>query len=312
MKISAGTQSIFGLLILLLTGCAGSSPQPAAEPIDRQWSSGMQTGLDAYSQGQYQLAERLFNQALQRARQMDHAAQSADAAFNLAASRIQLGDFGGADSALRQAKSDTRRTADDLSEILLLEAQLARWQGADAQSARLTDELLRQLPQDEGRLRPQALLLKGQLACEAGQTRLADQQLQAATELCSKAPHPTLVASLAELRGCIAQLRANYRQAAAAYDLQTSALREARQYRQLVSALQNAGDAYQRAGNPQLAADRLYRAARSAFSQERLQLAQQLLDAAQSSARSADSATLQDDLVRLQSEITAAAPAQEN
>lgn len=289
---------------LLLNACGGKPAKRQTAAHDQQWQSNMQTGLSAYEQGQYQLAGRLFEQALQRGRQMDRADDIADAAFNLAAAEIQLGNFAVAGSALQEAKNESQRRGDDLSETLLMEARLARLQTDSAKARNLTHQLLQQLPATDRRLRPQALLLSGLLACEAKDLSLAKRQLETAASQLDQYPHPAVAADRAELQGCLHLLQGHPLEAAGAFDRESSYLRQARQYRQMVNALHEAGTTYTAAGEYQLAADRLYRAARSAFSQKRLQKAQMLMEIAEENARSANSSLLLEDITRLRAEIT--------
>ncbi len=292
---------------LLLSGCGGK-PAGVSQAVeyDRQWQSSMKSGLSAYQQSQYRLAERLFSQAFTRARLMDRAADIATAAFNLAATQIQLGNFAEASSTLQEAKSESRRLGDDVTEILLLEARLARWQDNVARAKMLVSQLQQQFSASDQRLRPQVQLLNGLLACEAGDESLAVHSLEQVTNSISANSHPAILAGSAELQGCIALLQSQPGKAAEAFDRQTSALRQAQQYRQMVDALQQAGAAYHAAGDYQQAVDRLFRAARSALSQKRLILAQQLVEEADDAAQAETSYPVLDRLRQLKAEIAAA------
>jgi len=288
----------------LLSGCGGSpATLVPGDQLDRQWSSSMQDGRDAFDQGHFLLARRLFVQAVERGRQMDRAEDISDAAFNLAATLIELGDYDAARLALREARSERRRSGEDLGDILLLEAKMARLQGDLPRARTLTDQLLQQLPEVERYLRPQAQLLGGLLACAAGEVAQAEQHLDVANELLAKENRPALSAAQAELLGCIQQSKGHHQEAAVAFDREGLYLKQALQYRQLVTALHRAGTAYAAAGENRLAAERLYRAARSAFSQNRLEEAALFLEQAQSAARSIEDRLLLEDIARLRIEI---------
>ena len=299
------------LLVLLLSACAGSPAgvsQTAAQ--DRQWLNSMQAGRDAFDQGHYQLAERLFARALERGRQMDRASQIADAAFNLAAAQIQLGDFAAAHSALQEAKGENARQGATTSEILLLEARVARLQADRQQSRAVLEQLQRQLPESEFDLRSQALLLSGLLACEAGDLALAMQEQALAVGLLASDSdrYPLAAASRTELQGCIKLLQQQPLAAAGAFDRQSELLQQAQQYRQMVTALHRGGLAYAAAGDNQQAAERLFRAARSAFSQKRPREAHMLLEKAASAARAAEANLLLENIGRLRSDLSNAFP----
>ena len=293
------------LLGLLLCACAGRPAEVAQKTVrDQQWLSSMQTGRSAYDQGQFLLARRLFAQALERGRQMDRAEDITDATFNLAATQIQLGDFNAANSSLQQAKSEIRRSGDSLSEILLLEARTARLQRDEKRSRAIIEQLLQQLPATERRLRSQALLLGGLLACEAGDKSWAIQHQARAAELLANDSPPLLAASQAELQGCINLLQQQPLAAAGEFDRQTVLLQQAHQYRQMVNALRQAGIAYAAAGQNDQAAERLFRGARSAFSQKRFPEAQILLEKAESFARTADDKPTLENIARLRTELS--------
>jgi tetratricopeptide (TPR) repeat protein len=293
------------LLSLLLSACAAPpAPLPQAAKTDQQWLNSMRSARSAFELGHYQSASRLYGQALQRGRQTDRTEDIADAAYNLAASLIQLGDYSAAGNYLQEAKSETRRLGNNLNEILLLEASLARMQADADRSRDITSQLLQQLPVTDRRLRPQALLLCGLIACEEGNSLQAQQELTTASGLLSDNHHPAIAASRTELRGCIHLLQGRPLDAAREFDRESSYLRQARQYRQMVYALHRAGTAYATAGENYQAADRQFRAARSAFGQKKLQAAQLLLDKAQTAALAADSRLLLQSIARLRAEIS--------
>ena len=292
------------LLCLLLSACGGASGVVSQKTErDRQWLSSMQTGYGAFNQGEYLLARRLFEQALDRGRQMDRADHIADAAFNLAAAQIELGELTAANRSLLEAKNESRRRGDPLGNILLLEAITARLQADPERSQAVTNQLLQQLPESNTRLQIQAQLLSGLLACEAEDMTLAEQMLAKTAELLDNDDHPTIAAARAELQGCIKLLQNHPMEAAAAFDREIVFLQQARHYRQMVVALQKAGTAYTTAGRNQQAADRLFRAARSIFSQNRPGKAELLLEKAEAAARTAEAHLLLENIARLRKEI---------
>lgn len=293
------------LLGLLLSACASrpTAEQQQAVINDQQWLSSMRSAGSAFDLGHYPLASRLYSQALERGRQTDRAADIADAAFNLAATAIVLGEYPSAEESLQEAKRETRRQGKKLHEILLLEASLARLQADAARARQIIDQLLPQLPASDRRWRPQALLLSGLLECEAGHSLPALQKLTMAAELLSAEQHPVTAAKRAELQGCIRLQQDRPHAAAEEFDRQSAYLQRAGQYRPMVSALHKAGSAYAAAGENYQAADRLYRAARSAYSQQQIQTAQLLLDKAQTAALTTESPPLLQSIERLRTEM---------
>jgi hypothetical protein len=73
---------------LMITGCAGPAPDTAIE-VDSEFSRSMTAGRLAFDQGFIEQAAKFYQQALSRARAMDSAPQIGDAAYNLAACRIE-------------------------------------------------------------------------------------------------------------------------------------------------------------------------------------------------------------------------------
>ncbi len=292
------------LVAMLLSACAGSTAvEPAQSALDRQWLVNMQAGRDAYDEGQYLLSSRLFAQALERGRLMDRAQDIADAAFNLAAAQMQLGDFAAADRSLQQARRESLPQQGPLSEILLLEARNARLMGDRGRARTVVDQLLNRLAGDEGRLLVQARLLSGLLACEAGEVARAQGEHDQASAALGDRPHAAIAAARAELQGCINLRQGRQLDAAAAFDREGDYLKQAGHYRQMVDALFRAGMAYAAADADRLAADRLYRAARSAFSQTRTAEARELSVMAEAAARDSGSQLLLENISQLQREM---------
>lgn len=287
------------LLSLLLSACAGTPiTEPLSKKNDQQWLDNMQSGRDAFDLGQFRLASSLFARALERGRLMDRTEDISDAAFNLAATQMQLDDFTAADRSLQEAKNENRRSGGSLDEILLLEARLAWLQNDITRARSITSQLLQSSTTGQ-QLRRQIQLLNGLLACEAGDLLLAEQELAKTASLSTSDSQPAIAASRAGLQGCIALLQEQPLEAAAAFDQQSLLQQQAHQYRQMVAALHKAGTAYLAAENQQMAADRLFRAARSAFSQKRLVMGKMLLEKADSAANSANDQLLLESIERL-------------
>lgn len=276
------------LAVWLQVACSGPAPRAGsagggAQGSDAEWRSAMTAGRKAYDRGQLAQAARLYRHALQRGRAMDSPPAIADAAYNLAASQLGLGDYAAARLQLQEAKTELLRSGGDLSDLLLVEARLARLLGEPGQALALL-ESLRAGAFPEG-LQQQSELLRGQLACDLGDRDGALNALQQLREGVGENTSPAVRGGGWELAGCLALLRGEALQAAGAFDREAECLREAGQYRQMISALSRAAAAYDRAGGQGEAAERWFRAARSLFTQgqrdEALMLATRAKEAAQ-------------------------------
>ncbi len=252
---------------LVLTSCT-TSARPKEEAIDAEFAVAMSAGRSAFDQGLIEQAATLYQRALKRARVMDSAMAIGDAAYNLAACHIRLGQFEKASALLAEAKTEVLSVRGDISDIVLVEAKVARLQGRPAEALALTEQVLSgAVATSTNSHRLQAHLLRGQIACDKGDAALAVQQLQMAEKFATGMSDAGIRAGLSRLAGRIYLIQKEPVRAAREFDRETFLLQQAEQYAQMASALQRAAASYLQAGNYRLAADRYFRAARSSFAQ---------------------------------------------
>jgi len=252
---------------LMLFGCARPAPDTAVK-IDSEFSRSMTAGRLAFDQGLIDQAARFYQQALRRARAMDNASQIGDAAYNLAACWIHLNQLEKARDLLDEAKTEIASIHGNIADIQLVEAKVAWLQGNPGEALMLADQVLSSPgfhPTDY--LRLQVYLLRGQIACDKDDAALALQELQKAKSIARLVSDHPLQADLSALAGRIHLIKNEPVMAAKEFDSETRLLRQAKRYREMAHALQNAAEAYLSADNYSLAADRFFRAARSTFAQ---------------------------------------------
>ena len=188
---------------IVLTACATATP-PKEKTIDAEFSATMSAGRAAFDRGLIEQAASLYQQALRRARAMDNAAAIGDAAYNLAACRIRLGQFEQARYLLAEAKSEILSIQGDITDIQLVEAKVARLQGNLEAAVSFTDQILSlhgpTLTSDQ---HLQIYLLRGQIACDRGDVALALQELRKAEKFAAGASDSALPAGLYGLAGRI-------------------------------------------------------------------------------------------------------------
>ncbi len=279
---------------LTLAACAApeshrrSAGVPADPPssADVEFTQLMSTARVAFDRGLIEQAAGLYQQALRRARLMDVATAIGDAAYNLAACRIRLGQFDQAHALLIEAKAEIASIHGNIADVQLVQAKLARLQGSPDAALMFADQVLSapgSSPSDGHRL--EVYLLRGQIACDRKDADLAARELQTAVNYADRAADPALLAGLSGLAGRIHLLKKEPMMAAQAFDREASLLRHAEQYAQMMHALKHAAEAYLLAGNDGLAADRFFRTARSLFAQGEMaaagRLAQRSLAAAE-------------------------------
>jgi len=282
---------------LILTACATSMP-PKEDTIDTEFAATMSAGRVAFDRGLIEQAATLYQQALRRARTMDNAAAIGDAAYNLAACRIRLGQLEQARSLLAEARTEILSVQGDVSDIQLVEAKVARLQGNPEEALSFTEQILSYpvttITNDQ---RLQVYLLRGQIAADRGDAALALQELQMAEKFAAGVSDSARPAGLSRLAGRIHLIQKEPVMAAREFDREATLLKQAERYAQMVRALQSAAESYMRAGNYRLAADRFFRSARSAFAQGEIK---QALKIGQMALSAADTAGDQPAMARVQ------------
>ena len=218
----------------------------------------------AYERGDFVQAQKLFRHALTRARAINDPGLAADASYNLAMSQIGFGDYDAAEQLLRQAYYDANRASSNTVDIQLVRAKVAFLRMRHAQALEFLDDVAASQPALSVRL--QAMILRGQMSCDAGDLDAARSELWAIQKLVSDAEpalSPSIDADLAKLEGTLLRLEGKADAAASSFDDEAELLRVAHRYRDMGYALARASEAYLAAGKQALAADRFYLAARS-------------------------------------------------
>ncbi len=248
----------FSVLLLALAGCA-SAPRTAPAPVDPLMTQWTQSAQQAFALRSYGRAAQFFELALQRARAMDDARQTADQSYNLAASLLLAGRPADALAYLSGAEGEYRRLRRDRGPALLLRARALRATGATDDARRALDELL--ILNSPHEVQCQGWLLVGQIEADAGRTDECAKALARARAFLTD--DPALRAGVALLAGRLALLKGDPRNAALEFDKEAEFMRRAGRYADMAQALSRAGDAYAARGEAAAAANRHYRAARS-------------------------------------------------
>lgn len=249
-------------VLLLLAACASRPPPPA--PDDPLLDQLLRSGARAIEAEQPAQAARIYDQALDRARQRDAPGPLGEAAYGAALGRLLANDSPGARDVASAMRGElARRGIAPPAELTLTEATARFRLGENAAAAALLRDVEARAAESPDAAR-RALFLRGLLAERAG-----DQASLATLRVALGAPAETgFAADARELAARDALLRAN---AAAALD-EAAAAAELRRagldYRGLARALALQGEAAARLGRTAEAADLFRRAGRSAALRE--------------------------------------------
>jgi len=262
----------------------------------------------AYNREALETAATLYEQALTRARALDTALAIGNAAYNLAICRLAQGENEKASHLLREAEIELIRAQAGLADVLLVKAKLAQLQGRHDDARRLIQRLLSDpASAPAASHRVEAALVRGQLACDDGETARARAELDEATRQGAALSEPVLQAAGENLAGRINLLEKKPAEAAGHFDRESVLYQEARQPRELAAALRRAGEAWREASQPGLAAERFFRAARCSFAQGDPVEAVRCVELSLSLAAAARDDALQQRVLQLQAEITTVA-----
>ena len=292
--------------ILLLNCLCGCASHHAGAGGDRELTLATASAELAFSQGQTALAAELFARALARARAMDDSAAIADAAYNLAACLIEIGQYQRAHDLLDEAEAESIRAGASGADVLLVKAKVARLQKRPAEAVSLAEQVLHHRPPPTDAERAQAYLVKAEAACDAGDLVSAANDLERVKLATSSSL--SLRARLAAAHGQLDSLRKQWQSATHEFDVAADLMRQAHHYRSMSRALADAGRAAQAARRDDAAADRYYRAARSAYGLGDLSDSMQWIAEAQAAAARARMAGLEARISALSEELRAAAP----
>ena len=282
---------ILYVIVVFFLGIPGCSTPGNKEVVskDSEWQRLMLAGHESFKRSRFDKAAHYYQKALFQARITDNSSAIGVAAYNLAACYVRLGYYDSAKNLLKEAREEISKFQGNVTEVILVEAKVARLQEHFDESWSLTDQLLTYLssyPSNE--LQLQVYLLRGHIACDQGQIVLADSEFEKSRNYSRNVSNPLLLAGYSELAGRIYLRKNRPEMAAKEFDRETGFLKEAEQYREMVLSLENAAEAYKNSGDHSLAADRFIRAARSAFAQGEKEYALELGKKSLSAANAAD------------------------
>jgi tetratricopeptide (TPR) repeat protein len=295
-------------LLLMSSGCGGGAIKGSTKQGDVELSQELSTARASFTRGAFSQAANLYRLALKRAEVMDDPTEIANAAYNYAASALQLGEYDNARSALREAALEAVRAGAPTADIASLESLVAYLQGKPEDATALVNGVLAdKKSQAEDRL--QATLVQGQIACDRKDAAGALSAVEQAKKLIGTGVTPNFAAGIAELEGRIALLQNNAPVAAERFDKQAEFLRQGKLYGDMVRALSRAADAYSEANQPALATDRYYRAARSALAQNATSSPRTLMEKASAQAEKSADPALVDRVAQLRKTVPTTVPA---
>lgn len=261
-----------------LAGCATPRDSVSGHPSDPEISRLAAFARTAFDSGSPDKAVSLYREALQHSEALDDRIFAAHLSFNLAASLFRIGDLPGARAAAREA-SEIAASAGVLNvETALLRARiaLAEHQPDQAESA-CTEAKAGRLNSLE---RTELALLRSEIASDRSDSAAADQYTAEAKKRMPRSAPSALKARLYGQSG-EGLLRAKRPvEAAAEFERQAAAFREARYAPGVSSALLRAAEAWGAAQENRASADCSLRAARSLWAQQRFAAAQSVADAA--------------------------------
>ena len=297
--LTAAAWLVCAAIVPWLSGCIA----PHGPSGDHELRAATTAAQLAFGEGQLSLAAQMYARALSRARAMDDSPAIADAAYNLAACLIEMGEYQQARDKLDEASAEAQRAGGRVIDVLLLKATVARLEKKPSDVFTAAEQVLSHRPPPTGAERSQAYLIEAEAACDAGDSHTAARYMaQVNVAVLSS---PTLQARLAEARGRIASLNKDWRGAATEFDRAAELWRGARRYSSMSRDLGHAANAYAAAGLSALAADRYYRAARSAFGLGDTVASMNLIVTARAAARTAGAADLEARADALAAEIKA-------
>ena len=260
-------------LMFIVVGCS-SGPEATStaflpESTDAPTTSpATNPAQEAFQRGDYKQAVSLYQEALTHSRMMDHPLHIGNDAYNMAAALIELGRYAESRELLLEAELDLVRADEAIADVLLLHAKAARLEGLSTHALSLAKRIERD-PRSKPltRHRVQAMILEGQIACDARDLAQATLMFADASSMIGEVKYPSVQAQFAELDARIAAMEGRNQDAAKARDRQVNYLRAAKWYRHMSQALADAAVEYQQINDRRSAADRWFRAARSASAQ---------------------------------------------
>jgi len=251
----------FSILLAIVAGC--SAPPLPPESRDPDLASVARGARLAYEAGHLERAERMYRDALDRARAMDDPELISTEAYNLAVCLLEAGRFDPAEAALREAAAEARRAGMDDRELTVASAKLAYLRGRPQEAAALAGSIPAGARGPDDAVAFEAHVLKARLAIDAADLAGARAEAEAAEKAGGDPPPPGRRAKVAGIRGRILLAEGRPGPAAVEFDREAGGLREAGRFADMIEALERAGEAHAGSGSSAEAADRFYRAGRA-------------------------------------------------
>lgn len=247
------------VVLLVSSGCATHrGPTAAVDPALRDLAGSARV---AYQRGEVGRASELYGRALERAREVGDAQETASQAYHLALCRLASGRPAESHALLAQARGLLPARGGATARTWLAEAEAALREGKSDEAGRLVQRALASGADREGRA--QGNLILATQASEAHNPAESARLLAMARKDLRAAASPALEARAAGLDASLALAGGDAAESAAALERQAEWLRQAGDYRGMAEALLGAGTRYQSAQHPQEAYPCLLRAAAS-------------------------------------------------
>jgi hypothetical protein len=244
------------LLALLLAGCGGTAPDPAAAPTDETLQRATHAGHLAYGLERNEEAAAQYQAALKRAHERDDLEAIGDSGYNLAVAELRANAPDRALGVVRATRIELeRRGRKPFPALLLVEATALYRTGAVPEADIAAQRIQRGEDADAA---ARATFLRGLIADERGD----EAGVAAAAAALNKTTIPSLEADSVELAARLA-LRRGDPERARKHAARAAELRQATlDYRGLARALSVEGAAAERSSD-KAAADLFLRAGRS-------------------------------------------------
>ncbi len=243
--------------IAVISGCSTTKPS-TLDPVIKQYADGANA---AYSRGEVERADALYEKALQRARLSDNRMEISRNAYNLALCRMVEGNLAGAAGLLDQAESLAGVKGAEASLILLAKSEVARLSGKSAESEQLARQAVDAGADREGRVH--ALLLQGEAALVSGHNQGGVEHYRSARSGVSGQTPALIRARIEALAVQLIHAGVLSGDIGAIQLSRADWLRKAGQFKEMVSALDGAAEFFEQAGKWSDAFDCRIRSAQS-------------------------------------------------
>lgn len=251
------------LLSGLLPGIVGCRSTKIPERPDRGIERPAAAARAAFAAGYPDRAAALYEESLERARQLDRADEIATAAYNLAVCLAAMGRYEAALIHLEEAQNDGLGKGGSAPEIALLKARLLAALDRLPEAMELARAERQHWPAAGLLIRLQWHVLLADWLCASGRLDEARLEIDRLDDKALKRAPPELRAEAWNARARIAMEAGTALPAAHAWDEAARNWQAAGRAAELAGSLEQAAAAWAAAGRRSVAAERAYRAARS-------------------------------------------------